>query len=93
MGEGPPMTPEPTDLESPIGSLGLDVEIIICLALSPERPTTIGELLTIAREGRLGTIRGIGPARKRAVENSLEFAGCDLGHRPGRQFFLRGRLR
>jgi hypothetical protein len=93
MGEGPSMIAEPTDLESAIACLGLAEDITVCLALSPAPPTTIGDLLILAREDRLGAIRGIGPARKRAIEQSLRFAGCQLGERPGRQFFLRGRSR
>ncbi len=87
------MIPEPDGLESPIACLGLPVEVVICLAVFPDGPTTIGELLTMAREDRLRTVPGIGPARRRTIEVSLRLAGCDLGERPGRQFFLRGRSR
>ena len=80
-----------TGLESPIASLGLPDEISVCLAVAKNPPATIGDLLTLARENRLYDIKGIGPARKRTIETSLRLAGCDLGERLGRQFFLRGR--
>ena len=85
--------PEPEGVGSPIASLGLPAEIMLCLAVTPNPPETIGDLLALAREDRLGEVRGIGPARKRTIEVSLRLAGCDLGERPGRQFFLRGRSR
>ncbi len=93
MNEDPPMIPELTGLESPIACLGLPDEIALSLAVSPDPPSTVGALLTLARENRLTEISGIGPARKRTIEVSLKLAGCDLGERPGRQFFLRGRPR
>ena len=86
-GSSPPVE----GLDSPITALGLPDEIMICLAVTPDPPETIGDLLTLARDERLCDIKGIGPARKRTLEVSLRLAGCDLGERPGRQFFLRGR--
>ena len=87
------MTPEPAGLDSSIACLGLPDEIAICLAVAPDPPVTVGALLALAREGRLSSIRGIGPSRKRTIEVSLRLAGCDLGEPPSRQFFLRGRPR
>ena len=93
MSEDPPLIPEPDALESPIACLGLPDEIALSLALSPDPPATVGDLLNLAREDHLTQIKGIGPARKRTIEVSLKLAGCELGEPPGRQFFLRGRPR
>lgn len=84
------MTTPLEGLDSPITALRLPDEIILCLAVSPNPPETIEDVLTLTREDRLNEVRGIGPARKRAIEVALRLAGCDLGERPGRQFFLRG---
>ena len=90
MGEDSELSP---DLGSPVSSLGLPEQIAICLAVSPDPPLTVGALLALAREDALGGIRGIGPSRKRAIEQSLRRAGHHPGNRPGRQFFLPGRAR
>ncbi len=89
----PEAIPEPDGLGCPIAALGLPDEINISLATTPGPPKTIGDLLTLARDGHLTEIKGIGPARKRTIEVSLRLAGCDLGEPSGRQFFLRGRPR
>ena len=88
MGQDPEVT---VDLNGPISHLGLPDEITIALALATDPPASIGDLLTLARENVLGEIKGIGPARKRAIEQSLRRAGQDPGDRPGPQFVLPGR--
>ena len=78
-------------LVSPISDLGLTDEINIHLATAPGPPRTVRDVLALARDGRLGDIKGIGPARKRTIEVSLRLAGCDLGAPSGPRFFLPGR--
>ena len=88
MGEDSELNP---DLESPVSSLGLPVEIAVFLAVASDPPLTVGALLALARDDALGDIKGIGPARKRVIEQSLRRAGHHPGDRPGRQSFLPGR--
>ena len=89
MGENPDLN---AGLESPVSSLGLPEQIAICLAVSPDPPSTVGALLALARNDALRGIRGIGPARKRVIEQSLRRAGHYPGDRPYQQFFLPGRM-
>ena len=83
MGQDPDLI---VDLEGPISSLDLSDQITACLALSDDPPARVGDLLARARENTLGHIKGIGPARKRAIEQSLRRAGHHPGDRPGRRF-------
>ncbi len=86
MGQDPDLS-----LERPIASLNLSKEITARLAGSADPPANVGALLKLAHAGTLGDITGIGPARKRAIEQSLHRAGHPLGDRPGRRFHLPGR--
>ena len=79
----------PVEPGCPLGCLRTVVSAMALNRLEQvlDGPQTVGQVLDLYRQGKLGDIRGLGPKRVSEIGTALAFAGLDIrsrhGHRSG----------